>query len=193
MSIKDMGMGKEYTEFDERLQDWIGRQHVFFVSTAPSAADGLINCSPKGLDCLRVTGPRQIAYVDTGGSGIETVAHIKENGRVTIMLCAFEGPPKIFRFYGLGHVLEPHDEGFEEMLAKFPEMPAARNIISVDVERIIDSCGFGVPLYEFKKHRDSLDNYFSKQSEEDISKYRRDRNSESLEGMPGLSFPGDDS
>ena len=193
MSIEDMGMGKEYTEFDERLQDWIGRQHVFFVSTAPSAVDGLVNCSPKGLDCLRVTGPRQIAYVDTGGSGIETVAHIKENGRVTIMLCAFEGPPKIFRFYGLGHVLEPHDEGFEEMLAKFPEMPAARNIILIDVERIIDSCGFGVPLYEFKKHRDSLNNYFSKQSEEDISKYRRDRNSESLEGMPGLSFPDDDS
>jgi len=184
-----MDMGKEYTEFDERLQDWIRRQHVFFVSTAPSAADGLVNCSPKGLDCLRVIGPREIAYVDTGGSGIETVAHIKENGRVTIMLCAFEGPPKIFRFYGHGHVLEPHDKGFEDMLAKFPEMPAARNIIRVDVDRIIDSCGFGVPLYEYKKQRDSLGNYFSKQSKEDILKYRQDRNSESLEGMPGLTFP----
>lgn len=182
-------MGKEYTEISDRLQEWIARQHVFFVATAPTASDGLINCSPKGLDCLRVLGPKRIAYVDTGGSGIETVAHLKDNGRITLMLCAFEGPPKIFRFYGKGNVVEPHDDAFDALLETFPEMPAARNIIVIDIERIMDSCGYGVPLYEFKSDRDSLGNYFAKQSEDDILDYRRTRNAESLDGLPGLSFP----
>ncbi len=179
-------MGKEYTEIDERIQKWIARQKMFFVATAPNSPDGLINCSPKGLDCLRVLGPQEIAYVDTGGSGIETVAHLKDNGRIVLMLCAFEGPPRIYRFYGKGTALEPHQEGFAEILARFPPMPAARNIIRIKVERIIDSCGYGVPLYEFKQHRDSLPNYFANQSEEQILDYRRSRNSESLEGLPGL-------
>jgi hypothetical protein len=182
-------MGKEYTEIDERIQKWIQRQHVFFVATAPSAADGLVNCSPKGLDSLRVIGPRELAYVDTGGSGIETVAHLRDNGRITLMMCAFDGPPKIFRFYGRGSSLEPQDEGFEALLEEFPAMPAARNIIRIQVERIIDSCGYGVPLYEFREHRNSLDNYFSKQSDESVREYRRKNNTESLDGLPGLSFP----
>jgi hypothetical protein len=182
-------MGKEYTEIDERIQKWMARQHMFFVSTAPSAGDGLINCSPKGLDSLRALGPRTLAYVDTGGSGIETVAHLKDNGRITLMMCAFDGPPKIFRFYGRGTVVQPHDNDFDELLSRFPEMPAARNIICIDVERIIDSCGYGVPLYEFQSHRDSLPNYFSKQSEADILAYRRKRNTESLDALPGLDFP----
>jgi hypothetical protein len=184
-------MGKEYTEIGERLQAWIAKQHMFFVATAPTSAAGLVNCSPKGLECLRVLGPMQLGYVDTGGSGIETVAHLKDNGRITLMFCAFEGPPKIFRFYGKGTVVEPQDDGFGELLARFPEMPAARNIIVIDVERILDSCGYGVPLYEFRQHRDSLGNYFSKQSEEEILEYRRTRNAESLDGLPGLTLPGD--
>ena len=180
-------MGKEYTEIDARIQKWMQRQHMYFVATAPSAADGLVNLSPKGLDSLRVLGPNRLAYVDTGGSGIETVAHLKENGRITLMMCAFDGPPKIFRFYGRGSAVEPHAEEFPALLAEFPEMPAARNIIVIDVERIIDSCGYGVPLYEFKQHRESLPYYFSKQSEEDILAYRTKRNSVSLEGLPGLA------
>ena len=184
-------MGKEYTEFTEGIQKWMKRQHMFFVATAPSTASGLVNCSPKGLDCLRILGPNRMAYADTGGSGIETLAHLRENGRITVMMCAFDGPPKIYRFYGLGTPVEPHEDGFNELLAEFPEMPAARNIIVIDVERIIDSCGYGVPLYEFRQHRDSLQNYFSKQSEAEILKYRRDRNSESLDGLPGLTFPDD--
>ena len=182
-------MGKEYTEIDAGVRKWIDRQHMFFVATAPLSEDGLINCSPKGLDSLRVLGPHEIAYVDTGGSGIETVAHLKENGRIVLMMCAFDGPPKIFRFYGKGTPVEPHDDGFEELLAKFPPMPAARNFIRIEVERIIDSCGYGVPLYEFRQHRDSLPNYFEKQSAEDIQKYRKTRNSKSLDGLPGLTFP----
>lgn len=181
-------MGKEYTEIGDRLQAWIARQHVFFVATAPTSAEGLVNCSPKGLDSLRVLGPMQIAYADTGGSGIETVAHLKDNGRITLMMCAFDGPPKIFRFYGRGTAVEPHEERFNELLPNFPDMPTVRNIIVIDVERIIDSCGYGVPLYEFRQHRDSLGNYFSKQSEDEILEYRRTRNAESLDGLPGLAL-----
>lgn len=179
-------MGKEYTEIDERIAAWIGRQKMFFVASAPLAADGLVNCSPKGLDSLRVLGPRKLAYVDLGGSGIETVAHCRENGRITIMLCAFEGPPKIFRFYGQGHSVEPDDEAFESLAAEFPEQPTIRNIVVVDVDRIIDSCGYGVPEYEFRKHRESLGNWVGSKSADELKAYRRDNNSESLDGLPGL-------
>jgi hypothetical protein len=162
---------------------------MFFVATAPLYGEGLLNCSPKGLDCLRVLGPTELGYVDTGGSGIETVAHLKENGRIVIMMCAFDGPPKIFRFYGKGTVLEPQDEMFPETLAKFPRQPAARNIIVINIERIIDSCGYGVPIYEYQKDRDSLTNYFSNQSDDEILDYRVKNNSGSLDGLPGLELP----
>ena len=179
-------MGKEYTEIDDRIQRWIARQHVFFVSTAPLQDDGLINCSPKGLDSLIVLGPHQLAYLDVGGSGIETVAHLKENGRITIMLCAFNGPPNIIRFYGTGTVIEPHDQGFANLVDKFPGAPGVRNIITIDVHKICDSCGYGVPLYEYQKQRDSFDNYFADKSESFLQNYRRERNSHSLDGLKGL-------
>ena len=182
-------MGKEYTEITEGIQKWIAKQHLFFVATAPNKSTGLINCSPKGLDSLRVLGPQQMAYADTGGSGIETLAHLKDNGRITLMMCAFAGPPMIYRFYGSGTAVEPHETGFAALLEHFPEMPAVRNIILVQVERIIDSCGYGVPLYEFKKHRDSLANYFNNQSEDDVIAYRRKKNLRSLDGLPGLTDP----
>jgi hypothetical protein len=179
-------MGKEYQEIDGHIQRWIERQHVFFVSTAPLADDGRINCSPKGLDSLRVLGPRQVAYVDIGGSGIETVAHLKENGRVVIMLCAFEGPPKIFRFYGHGRPVESHDADFEKLVPMFPPMPAIRNFIVVDIECIRDSCGYGVPLYEFSRERESLKNWCESKSEDELLRYRVERNAQSLDGLPGL-------
>lgn len=179
-------MGQEFQEIDERIQRWIERQKMFFVSTAPLSSEGHINCSPKGLDSFRVLGPRKVAYADTGGSGIETVAHLKENGRIVIMFCAFEGPPKIFRFYGTGRAVEPQDEGFDSLLAEFPGMPAVRNFIVVDVESIRDSCGYGVPLYEFTSERDSLPNWINEKSEDELLDYRLERNSESLDGLPGL-------
>lgn len=179
-------MGKEYQEIDKRIKSWIERQRVFFVSTAPRADDGLINCSPKGLDGLRVLGPKQIAYADIGGSGIETVAHLKENGRIVIMLCAFDGPPKIFRFYGRGRPVEPHDEEFESLVPLFPEMPTIRNFIVVDVDCIRDSCGYGVPQYEFKRERDSLQNWCDSKSEDELLAYRIEKNAQSLDGLPGL-------
>ena len=180
-------MGKEYTEIDEGIQRWMARQHMFFVSTAPLQGDGRVNCSPKGLDSLVVLGPHQLAYVDVGGSGIETVAHVKENGRITIMLCAFDGPPKIFRFYGRGTITESHEPGFSVLLEKFPAQPSARNIITKDVDRIIDSCGYGVPFYEFQKQRDSFDNYVIDKTESDLQAYWQERNAESIDGLQGLS------
>lgn len=179
-------MGKEFQEIDERIQRFIEQQRLFFVSTAPLADDGLINCSPKGLDGLRVLGPRKIAYADIGGSGIETVAHLKENGRIVIMLCAFEGPPKIFRFYGQGRPVEPHDDGFDDLVPLFPDMPAIRNFVVVDVECIRDSCGYGVPLYEFKRERDSLRNWCDQKTKKELLEYRAERNAQSLDGLPGL-------
>lgn len=181
-------MGKEFQEIDERIQRWIERQHMFFVSTAPLADDGRVNCSPKGLDSLRVLGPRRIAYADTGGSGIETVAHLKENGRIVIMLCAFDGPPKIFRFYGTGRAVEPHDDDFAAMVQMFPSMPTVRNFIVVDVECIRDSCGYGVPLYEFKSDRDSLRNWCNSKSEDELLEYRKEKNALSLDGLAGLNI-----
>ena len=179
-------MGKEYTEIDERVQRWIDRQHMFFVATAPLEGDGLINCSPKGLNSFAVLGPRQIAYADVGGSGIETVAHVKQNGRITVMMCSFEGPPKIFRFYGEGRSLEAHEDGFAELASRFEGLPTIRNIVVVDVDRIIDSCGYGVPLYEYQGERDSLDNYFADKTEQDVHDYHRENNATSLDGLPGL-------
>lgn len=181
-------MGKDYQEIDDRMRRWIEQQHVFFVSTAPLDNDGLINCSPKGLDALRILGPRQIAYADTGGSGIETVAHLKENGRIVIMLCAFSGPPKIFRFYGRGEAIEPHDARFEAMRARFGPMPAIRNLVVVDVERIRDSCGWGVPNYQYVGERDSLTNYYANLDDDEIRAKRLESNTKSLDGLPGLDI-----
>lgn len=179
-------MGQEFEAIDERIQRWVERQHMFFVSTATRAVDGLINCSPKGLDCFRILGPRQVAYADTGGSGIETVAHLKENGRIVIMFCAFEGPPKIFRFYGTGRAVEPHDEGFDALLPRFPDMPTIRNFVVIDVTCIRDSCGYGVPLFEFKSERESLSNWVESKAGDELLEYRVERNARSLDGLPGL-------
>lgn len=179
-------MGKEYQEIDGRVMDWIERQRLFFVATAPLADDGRVNCSPKGLNSLRVLGPRQIAYADIGGSGIETVAHLKENGRIVIMMCAFDGPPKIFRFYGTGRPVEPRDAEFERLVPMFPGMPAIRNFVVVDIEYIRDSCGYGVPLYEFQSERESLKNWCESKTGDEMLEYRSEQNALSLDGLPGL-------
>lgn len=181
-------MGKEFERIDAAIRTWVEKQHLFFVSTAPSAGDGRVNCSPKGLDSLRILGPRQLAYGDIGGSGIETVAHLKENGRIVIILCAFEGPPKIFRFYGRGQVVEPQQPDFGELAALFPDLPTLRNVIVIDVTCMRDSCGYGVPQYEFVRERDSLGNWVSSRTEHDLAAYRRQNNATSLDGLPGLDM-----
>lgn len=181
-------MGKEYQEIDEHIGRWIAQQKMFFVATAPRADDGLLNCSPKGLDSLRVLGRRQLVYADTGGSGIETVAHLKENGRIVIMLCAFDGPPKIFRFYGRGRPVEPQQQEFSELAAGFSALPTIRNLIVIDVDLIRDSCGYGVPSYDFRQQRDSLKNWYGARSEDELHQYRIERNEQSLDGLPGLDI-----
>lgn len=179
-------MGKAYQEIDASIARFIERQKLFFVATAPLAGDGLVNCSPKGLDALRIVDPTTLVYADIGGSGIETVAHIRENGRIVLMFCAFEGPPKIFRFYGTGTAIEPGDPGFDALAAHFGHLPTIRNLVRIDVAVIRDACGYGVPLYEYKGERDSLPNWVANKSEKELLRYREDNNRESLDGLPGL-------
>lgn len=181
-------MGKEYQAIDAALQQWMARQQMFFVATAPLAEDGLINCSPKGLDGLRVTGPNELVYADLGGSGIETVAHIRENERMVIMMCAFEGPPKIFRFYGRGRVVLEADAEYADLAALFPQHDAPRNFIVMRVERIRDACGYGVPQYEYRGERDALATWRANKTPEALDEYRRQKNAHSLDGLPGLDF-----
>ena len=152
-------MGKVYDGIDDRLADFLGRQHVFFVGTAPTDPDGHLNVSPKGLDTFRILGPRAVAYLDLIGSGIETVAHLRQNGRITIMFCAFEGRPLVLRLHGRGRVVEPGDPEWEGLIAGFPDYPGARAVVVMDVERISDSCGFAVPLYEDRGERSQLIDY----------------------------------
>ena len=179
-------MSTEFEALDRTLVRWIEKQQMFFVATAPLDGNGLINCSPKGGDSFRVLGDRTVAYLDYTGSGIETVAHVRENGRIVIMFCAFEGPPKILRLQGKGRVLEPGDTEFDRLLSSFPPNPGSRAVIVVDVERIADSCGYSVPRYEFKAARDGLDRWATQQGPMGLSEYWQQKNCRSLDGLPGL-------
>ena len=180
-------MGNTNDEITPDLAAWIARQRVFFVATAPLAVDGLVNCSPKGLDTLRVLGPRAVAYLDLTGSGIETVAHLRENGRIVLMFCAFEGPPKIVRLHGRGTVLTRNDPTFADLRpALGPERPGERSIVHVEVTRVSDSCGFGVPRYEFAGDREQLTKWAHAKGEAWLVEYRAAKNATSVEGLRGL-------
>jgi hypothetical protein len=182
-------MGKVYAEIDAALQGFIRAQHLFFVATAPLSAAAHINVSPKGLDTLRVIGPLTVAYLDYVGSGAETIAHLRENGRIVLMLCAFHGPPRIVRFHGRGEVLEPQDQGFEELRGLFPSGPAGRALIRISIDRIADSCGFGVPLYAFEGQRSQLPDWAERKGEDGILEYQQDKNRVSIDGLPALRWP----
>ncbi len=179
-------MGKLYDEITPELQDWLLQQRMFFVASAPLAGDGLVNCSPKGMDALRILGPREIAYLDLTGSGIETVAHLRENGRIVFMFCAFEGPPKIVRLHGKGDVVTPESPEWQALRARFPDYPGARAIVRASLLRIGDSCGFAVPLYEYRDQRDVLLRSSMAKGEGGLRKYRNEKNARSLDGLPGL-------
>jgi hypothetical protein len=179
-------MGRTYDAIDARLQDFISRQRVFFVATAPLGADGHVNLSPKGLDSLRVLGPRQVAYLDLTGSGVETIAHLRENGRIVLMLCSFAGPPKIVRLHGRGKVLLPGDPGFAPLLERFSGNAGVRSVIVIDVERISDSCGYGVPTYEFVAERNALTEWAERKDAQQLAQYRAENNARSIDGLDGL-------
>jgi hypothetical protein len=170
---------------DDATQTWIGKQHVFFVGTAP-AHDGRVNISPKGLESLRVVSKTRVAYLDLTGSGAETIAHVRENGRITIMFCAFDGPPRIVRLYGSGAVLLPASNGFDVLRPFFDERRAVRSIITVDLERVQDSCGYGVPLMDFVEDRTRLDSWAEARSGDDIASYWDEKNRVSIDGLPAL-------
>jgi len=179
-------MGKTFDAIDDSLRKFVERQHVFFVATAPAGAEGHVNCSPKGLDSLRILGPRTVAYVDYTGSGAETIAHLRENGRIVIMLCAFSGPPKIVRFHGCGSVIEPDHAEFSSLAAHFDIARGVRSIIVVDVDRISDSCGFSVPVMTFEHERPHLAAWTDKKSDEALVEYREKKNAVSIDGLPAL-------
>lgn len=180
-------MGKVYDGIDDSLKEFIQRQQMFFVATAPLSGDGLVNLSPKGLDSFRVLDEKTIVYADLVGSGIETVAHLKENGRIVVMFCAFDGRPNIVRLHGRGDVIEPGHDDFEHFKSSLPELAGLRCFIRVHCERISDSCGFGVPLYEFKGHRTQLTDWATNKGEEAVVQYQRDNNAASLDGLPGIA------
>lgn len=179
-------MGKIFTEIPPETANWIQQQKIFFVATAPLAADGHVNCSPKGLDSFRILDATTVVYQDLTGSGVETIAHIRENKRIVIMFCAFEGPPKIVRLYGEGTVITPDDPAFASLSKQFPERIGTRAFIKIAITRVADSCGYGVPLYEFKKDRDVLDKWAAVKGEKGVLEYRQQKNLESIDGLAGL-------
>ena len=143
-------MGNTRSTIDEAARNFIAAQKIFFVATAPLDAAGHVNISPKGLDTFRIFGPATVAYLDFNGSGIETIAHLRENGRIVLMFCAFQGPPDIYRIYGRGRAVEPHHAEFAELTGNFPSQENFRSIIVVEIDRGTDSCGYGVPLFQYE-------------------------------------------
>ncbi len=180
-------MGKAFAKLDETNVKWIKKQRMFFVATAPTAVDGLLNLSPKGLDAFAVIDPTTVAYLDLVGSGVETIAHVKQNGRLIIMFCAFAGPPRILRLWGTGEVIERTDPRWAEMRARFPEMPGERSIIVLHVARVQDSCGYAVPRYAFEEDRPTLIEWAEKKGPEGVDEYIAKNNEKSIDGLPGLA------
>lgn len=178
-------MAKVLDVLDADLIDWIAAQPVFFVASAPSEG-GHVNVSPKGHDTLRVLDPTTVAYLDLTGSGAETIAHTRDNGRLTIMLCAFTGPPRILRLFGSAR---PHPEGsarFAELVGLFPDLPCARSIVELDVTRIQSSCGFSVPFMDHRAERPTLQQWAARKEHDELAAYWTTKNATSIDGLPAL-------
>jgi hypothetical protein len=178
-------VGKLLDALDDQLMAWIRRQHVFFVATAPTEG-GRVNLSPKGLDTLRVLDEHTVAYLDLTGSGVETIAHLRENGRITLMWCAFEGPPQIVRASGRGEVVTIGDRGFDEARSGFPDLPGARAVITVHLTQVQTSCGYSVPKLAFVEDRHRLEQWADNRGEDGLVAYRAEKNAASIDGLPAL-------
>ncbi len=181
-------MGKIYDCIDARLADWISSQRLFFVGTAPSGDEGHVNVSPKGpIETLRVLDGHTIAYLDLVGSGAETIAHLRQNGRIVVMLCAFDGPPRIVRLYGRGEVLDGKALEFPGVEV-LPQQ--RRTVIRVEVDRIADSCGFGVPLMDYRGERPNsrrwAEGKLAKGGPDALEAYKAQKNAVSVDGLPAL-------
>ena len=180
-------MSKEHEDIGERLAAFMLAQPVFFVGTAPAGGEGHVNVSPKGLaGSFAVLGPHEVAYLDLTGSGAETIAHLRDDGRICLMFCAFEGPPNIVRLHGRGEVLLPDAPGFDALAARFAGHPGRRAIIRVDVDRVSDSCGYAVPRMALEGEREQLVKWARKKGDAGLDEYRRTRNDRSIDGLPAL-------
>lgn len=177
-------MAKLHDTITDELAAFIGRQPLFFVASAPLDAQGHVNLSPKGLDCLHILAPRRVAYLDLTGSGNETSAHLAENGRITLMFCAFAGPPRILRLYGQGSVILPSSPAWDAMAAHFPRYPGTRQIVVADIERVQTSCGYAVPLMDYVGERDTAIRWAEAKGEDGIAAYQREKNWVSMDGLP---------
>ena len=179
-------MSKQLDHIDDEMVAWMDQQPVFFVASAPLSAQGHVNCSPKGGDCFRVLNPMQVAYLNFTGSRAETAAHVRENGRIVLMFCAFEGKPNIVRLHGRGEVLTPASPEFDALASSFPPNPGARALVRVNVSRISTSCGFAVPFMEFRADRDTLDRWAAANGPDGLAEYRQAKNAQSIDGLPAL-------
>jgi hypothetical protein len=180
-----IAVAKVLDGIDDKLARWLQRQPVFFVATAPLAGDGHVNLSPKGtLGTFRVLDRDTVAYLDLTGSGAETLAHLRENGRITLMFCAFDGPPNIIRLWGSGSAVLPSSADFAPLVAGFPPHPGIRSVIRVAVSRVADSCGYAVPRMSLDAERDVLDLHNAKKGTAKLATYRVERNAESIDGLP---------
>jgi hypothetical protein len=180
-------MGKVRATLDDAATRFIQAQQMFFVASAPLDGNGHVNVSPKGLDSFRILGPTTVAYLDLTGSGVETIAHIKENERVVLMFCAFQGAPNILRLHGRGRVVEPRDPEFEELSGHFPVYESTRSIILVELTRVSDSCGYSVPLMKYEGERSQSFDWARKKGPAGLESYRQEKNRRSLDGLPGLA------
>jgi len=179
-------MGRVLEAITDELAGFIAAQRVFFVATAPTDG-GHVNLSPKGLDTFAVLDPNTVAYLDLTGSGIETVAHMRENGRITIMFCAFDGKPNIVRLYGRGEVLAIGEPDADALLPRFGSYPGARSVIRVHVDRVSTSCGYGVPRLTYDGERDQLTTWAERRGPDGLVGYREEKNAVSIDGLPGLA------
>lgn len=180
----------------DRLNDdhvaFIKEQKMFFVATAPLSGDGSVNLSPKGYDSIALINANRIAWIDLGGSGIETLAHVRENGRMTLMFCAFAGAANILRLYGTATATSFGDAGFDKLMEHFPDFDRARTIFEMQITRVADSCGWGVPFYEFQGERAQLRRWVDNKTTEEWREKRYQSNAMSLDGLPGLIRPDAD-
>lgn len=177
-----MIMAKFFDKIDSKIRKFIGEQKMFFTASAP--ANGRINLSPKGIDTFRVLDEKTVCYLDLTGSGNETAAHIGENGRLTIMMCSFSGAPLILRLYGKGEIVHQNSEKWDDLAKNFDDYAGMRQIIVLHVESLQTSCGFGIPVYEYKEDRTTLLDWAENKGEDGIEKYWREKNVTSIDGLP---------
>lgn len=176
-------MAKVFDSLTPELEQFIAKQQMFFVATAPLSSNTHINLSPKGLDTFRILSSTQVGYLDLTGSGNETSAHLQENGRITFMFCAFTEQPKILRLYGKGYTVLPNTPVWNSFSDQFPQLPGTRQIIIVDIHRVQTSCGFGVPIYAHSQQRQTLIEWADKKGETGIQAYQQQNNLLSIDGL----------